>query len=70
VSRLVDAHAVAKHLGVPVSWVREQTRRDTLPYVPLGRYRRYDLESVDAWWQDLAHAGNPAAARRRRSVSV
>jgi hypothetical protein len=55
VSRLVDAQTVAAHLGVPESWVREQTRRGVIPYVPLGpRYKRYDLDRVDEWWHGLA----------------
>jgi excisionase family DNA binding protein len=49
VTGLVDAHAAAAHLGVPVSWVREQTRSGAIPYVPLGRYRRYSLEALDEW---------------------
>ena len=49
VSCLVDARAVAEHLGVPVSRVREQTRLGQIPVVELGRYRRYDLERLDAW---------------------
>jgi excisionase family DNA binding protein len=48
-SRLVDARVVAEHLGVPVSWVREQTRRGALPCVALGRSRRYRLDEIDAW---------------------
>ena len=66
-SRLVDAQAVAEHLDVPVSWVREQTRRDALPYVPLGRYRRYSLDAVDEWWQ--AFAREPAGPPSRRPVA-
>jgi excisionase family DNA binding protein len=62
-SRLVDAHAAAAHLGVPVSWVREQTRYGTMPHVPLGRYRRYDLERLDEWWQALAV--EPVSSPRR-----
>lgn len=66
-SRLVDAHPAADHLGVPVSWVREQTRQDAMPYVPLGRYRRYDLERLDEWWQELAR--QPVRSPRRRTAA-
>lgn len=64
-SRLVDAHVVADHLGVPVSWVRDQTRQDLLPYVPLGRYRRYDLDAIDQWWSGLARQPARVAAYRK-----
>ena len=49
--RLVDAQAVANRLGVPVSWVREQTRSGAIPHLRLGRYVRFDLEDVDEWLQ-------------------
>ena len=65
-SRLVDAGTAAGHLNVPVSWVREQTRLGQIPYVPLGRYRRYDLEALDSWWQELAHAPAGSAPRYRK----
>jgi excisionase family DNA binding protein len=69
VSRLVDAHAAAEHLGVPVSWVREQVRNGTIPYIPLGpRYRRFDLERLDAWVADLAREPAGAAPRYRKHV--
>jgi excisionase family DNA binding protein len=68
VSRLVDAHAAAEHLGVPISWVREQTRYGAMPHIPLGRYRRYDLERLDEWWQELAV--EPSSHPRRRPGAV
>jgi excisionase family DNA binding protein len=64
-SRLVDAPVVAEHLSVPVSWVREQARAENIPHVRLGRYVRFDLEAVDAWWQAMA-SGAPASAPRYR----
>lgn len=50
---LVTAEAVAEHLGVPVSWVRESTRSGAIPHVQLGRYRRYRLTDVDTWLEGL-----------------
>lgn len=49
--RLVDAQGVADRLGVPVSWVRDQTRSGAIPHLRLGRYVRFDLEDVDEWLQ-------------------
>lgn len=66
-SRLVDAPAVAEHLGVPTSWVREQTRQGRVPHVPLGRYVRYDLDAIDTWWSSLAREPSGPPARRRVS---
>jgi excisionase family DNA binding protein len=61
--RLVDAQAVAERLGVPVSWVREQTRSGAMPCVELGRYRRYDLDDVAAWLEACKRPGRPVAFR-------
>jgi excisionase family DNA binding protein len=61
--RLVDAQAVAERLGVPVSWVRDQTRSGAMPCVELGRYRRYDLEDVDRWLAECKRPGRPVAFR-------
>lgn len=47
--RLLTAGEVAELLAVPESWVREATREQKLPYLALGRYRRYEKTAVDAW---------------------
>jgi hypothetical protein len=48
---LLDAQGAAELLNVPVSWVRAETRADRIPYVPLGRYRRYEADVLEAWWR-------------------
>ena len=58
-----DSLVDAERLGVPVSWVREQTRSGAMPCVELGRYRRYDLGDVDAWLADCKRPGRPVAFR-------
>jgi excisionase family DNA binding protein len=65
-SGLVDAHAAAEHLRVPVSWVREQTRNEAIPYVPLGKYRRYSLEALDEWVAGLTREPLGEAPRYRK----
>jgi excisionase family DNA binding protein len=62
--RLVDAKAVAELLGVPVSWVREQTRAGAIPHVRLGRYVRFDEAAVRAWVAECSRPGRPVALRR------
>jgi excisionase family DNA binding protein len=46
---LLTAAQVAQLLGVPKSWVYEQSRRGRIPTVTLGRYRRYRLEAIEDW---------------------
>jgi excisionase family DNA binding protein len=50
---LLTAAEVAELLGVPVSWVYEQSRRGRIPTVTLGRYRRYRRDSIQAWLEKL-----------------
>jgi excisionase family DNA binding protein len=47
--RLLTAEQVADKLGVPKSWVYEQSRRGAIPTVTLGRYRRFRLEAIEEW---------------------
>jgi excisionase family DNA binding protein len=53
---LLTAEQVAKLLGVPRSWVYEQSRAVRLPTLQLGRYRRYRREAIDAWLWELGAA--------------
>lgn len=50
---LVTAQEVADLLGVPASWVYEQSRRGKIPTVTLGRYRRYRVEAIERWVASL-----------------
>jgi excisionase family DNA binding protein len=50
---LMTAAEVAELLGVPVSWVYEQSRQGHIPTVTLGRYRRYRREAIEAWLEEL-----------------
>lgn len=54
---LLTAEQVAQLLGVPVSWVYEQSRRGRIPTVTLGRYRRYRLAAIEDWLQRLESRG-------------
>ena len=60
--RLLVAKEVAEVLAVPESWVREATRDGRLPYIALGRYRRYSREAIEAWLAE--QRGGPQVPRR------
>ena len=59
--RLLTAGEVAELLAVPESWVREATREGRLPYLALGRYRRYSREAIEAWL--AGQRGGPGSGR-------
>ncbi len=47
-------------LGVPRSWVYDQSRKGRIPTVTLGRYRRYRREAIEDWLREIE---DHAAAR-------
>lgn len=52
---LLDAEQAAALLNVPVSFVRQETRAERMPYVALGaRYKRYSAAELEAWWRSRA----------------
>ena len=59
--RLLTAGEVAELLAVPESWVREATRGGRLPYLALGRYRRYSREEIESWLSE--QRGGPGSGR-------
>jgi len=50
---LLTADEVAELLGVPKTWVYEQSRAGRIPTVTLGRYRRYRREAIEQWVERL-----------------
>jgi excisionase family DNA binding protein len=54
-SALLSAAELAKLLGVPESWVREQARLGNLPSFKLGHYVRFRLEEVERYLADRAN---------------
>jgi excisionase family DNA binding protein len=50
---LLTADQVAQMLGVPKTWVYEQSRKGRIPTVTLGRYRRYRAEAIQRWVEQL-----------------
>lgn len=64
---LLTASEVGELLGVPTSWVYEQSRRGTIPTVTLGRYRRYRREAIERWVAELeAGEGERGRSAARR----
>jgi excisionase family DNA binding protein len=57
-SPLLTAGEVASLLGVPRTWVYEQSRAGRIPTVTLGRYRRYRLEAIETWLRQLEARGS------------
>ena len=49
---LLTAEQAAELLAVPVSFVRQETRAERMPFVAIGaRYRRYEADELRAWWE-------------------
>jgi excisionase family DNA binding protein len=61
-TRLMTAAEVAERLGVPKSWVYEQSRAGRIPTVALGRYRRFREEAVAEWIEQLESSSRRPAA--------
>jgi excisionase family DNA binding protein len=53
VTRLLTVYEVAERLGMTKDWVWAQVRAGNIPYVPLGRYRRFREEAIDEWLREL-----------------
>jgi excisionase family DNA binding protein len=49
VAPLLTAAEVAALLGVPTTWVYEQSRLGRTPTVTLGRYKRYRRAAIEEW---------------------
>ena len=49
---LLDAHGVARWLGVTPALVYAETRAGRLPHISVGRYYRYRPSSIEQWLKD------------------
>ena len=52
-------------LRVPVSWLYERTRTNSVPHVKLGKYLRFDRDELAAWVDELKRDGRGPSAMRR-----
>jgi excisionase family DNA binding protein len=69
---LFTAAEAAELLSVPASWILAEARADRIPYVPLGLYRRFDADELEAWWRDRARGpwrNRGAAAEHARRAA-
>jgi len=58
-------------LRVPVSWLYERTRTNSVPHVKLGKYLRFDRDELAAWINELRRDGRgPKALRRATRPAV
>lgn len=62
---LLNAAQVADLLGVPVSWVYQQSRLGRIPTVTLGRYRRYRRSAITDWIEQIESIPRGANSGRR-----
>jgi excisionase family DNA binding protein len=60
----------ADFLRVPVSWLYERTRTNSVPHVKLGKYVRFDRDELTAWVDELRRDGRGSDASRRSSRSA
>lgn len=60
----------ANLLRVPVSWLYERTRTNSIPHVKLGKYLRFDHAELTAWLGELRRDGTGPETARRSTGSV
>ena len=51
--RLLTAAEVAEIIGMRVDYVYELSRRGRIPTITFGRQRRYRLEAVTRWLEEI-----------------
>jgi hypothetical protein len=59
-----DRAEAARRLGVTESWLR--AHRDEVPYIKVGRQRRYDQRCIDAFIESQRRDPLARSARSRR----
>jgi excisionase family DNA binding protein len=50
--QLLTAEQLAEHLQISTAQVYRLARSGAIPCVPLGRYKRFRLASIEAWEAD------------------
>jgi hypothetical protein len=60
--KLWTPEVLADYLGVPVSWIYKRTRKngpESIPHIKLGKYVRFDPESLPFRDWLVAHQATP-----------
>lgn len=57
--RLIDVRELSRILNVPVSWLYERTRKGAIPSIRVGKYVRFNLQEVLAFFRAKSPDGNP-----------
>jgi excisionase family DNA binding protein len=60
----------AELLRVPVSWLYDRTRTNSVPHVKLGKYLRFDRDELNAWLEELKRTGRNSSAINRSTRST
>lgn len=58
---LLNEREAAARLGVPVEWLRKEAKAGRVPFIPVGRCRRYLPGALVA---ALAHRANQEGVKR------
>ncbi len=69
---LLNAQQAAELLNVPATWILAEARADRIPFIPLGRYKRFDAGELEAWWRERARGPwreRGAAAQQARKAA-
>lgn len=66
--RLLNAGEVAEALGVKPGWVYAEARAGRIPHIRLGRYRRFNPDSVEAWAAEREQGPAPQPSTASTSV--
>jgi excisionase family DNA binding protein len=48
-TKLLDADAVARMIGMSRDWIYAEARADRIPHVKFGRYTRFRREAIEDW---------------------
>ncbi len=56
---LLTAQKVAELLGVSPEYVWQMSREGRIPTIRLGRARRYRLDSILSWLEEIESTGTP-----------
>jgi excisionase family DNA binding protein len=67
---LLTVQEAADLLRVPVGWLYERTRSNSIPHVKLGKYLRFDREELAGWIDELRRDGRGPRAIRRSTRPV